>query len=97
IYRIPLMLHEHGLDDIVCDKLRLEAEPADLSEWVKVLDAKLNPLKSVSIAMVGKYMELLDAYKSLNEALIHAGIQGRIKVNVDYIDSEDIERHGTER
>ncbi|SJN12452.1 CTP synthase [Halomonas citrativorans] len=97
IYRIPLMLHEHGLDDIVCDKLRLEAEPADLSEWVKVLDAKLNPLKSVSIAMVGKYMELLDAYKSLNEALIHAGIQGRIKVNIDYIDAEDIERHGTER
>ncbi|WP_427030034.1 CTP synthase [Halomonas sp. H2] len=97
IYRIPLMLHEHGLDDIVCDKLRLDAEPADLSEWVKVLDSKLNPLKSVSIAMVGKYMELLDAYKSLNEALIHAGIQGRIKVNVDYIDAEDIERHGTER
>ncbi|MGM0823974.1 MAG: CTP synthase [Pseudomonadota bacterium] len=97
IYRIPLMLHEHGLDDIVCDKLRLEAPAADLSEWVKVLDSKLNPLKSVSIAMVGKYMELLDAYKSLNEALIHAGIQGRIKVNIDYIDSEDIERHGTER
>ncbi|QNI02089.1 CTP synthase [Halomonas sp. SH5A2] len=97
IYRIPLMLHEHGLDDIVCDKLRLEAGPADLSEWVKVLDAKLNPLKSVSIAMVGKYMELLDAYKSLNEALIHAGIQGRIKVNIDFVDSEDIERHGTER
>ncbi|WP_447042975.1 CTP synthase [Vreelandella sp. H-I2] len=97
IYRIPLMLHEHGLDEIVCDKLRLEAPEADLSEWVKVLDSKLNPLKSVSIAMVGKYMELLDAYKSLNEALIHAGIQGRIKVNVDYIDSEDIERHGTER
>ncbi|KPQ24529.1 MAG: CTP synthase [Halomonas sp. HL-48] len=97
IYRIPLMLHEHGLDDIVCDKLRLEAPAADLSEWVKVLDSKLNPLKSVSIAMVGKYMELLDAYKSLNEALIHAGIQGRIKINIDYIDSEDIERHGTER
>lgn len=97
IYRIPLMLHEHGLDEIVCDKLRLEAPEADLSEWVKVLDSKLNPLKSVSISMVGKYMELLDAYKSLNEALIHAGIQGRIKVNVDYIDSEDIERHGTER
>ncbi|SDN66126.1 CTP synthase [Vreelandella arcis] len=97
IYRIPLMLHEHGLDDIVCDKLRLEAPEADLSEWVKVLDAKLNPLKSVSIAMVGKYMELLDAYKSLNEALTHAGIQGRIKVNIDFIDSEDIERHGAER
>ncbi|MDI5919715.1 CTP synthase [Halomonas sp. LR5S13] len=97
IYRIPLMLHEQGLDDIVCDKLRLEAHEADLGEWVHVLDAKLNPLKSINIAMVGKYMELLDAYKSLNEALIHAGIQTRVKVNVDYIDSEDIERHGTER
>ncbi|MCK0745349.1 CTP synthase [Chromohalobacter nigrandesensis] len=97
IYRIPLMLHEHGLDEIICDKLRLEADEVDLGEWVHVLDAKLNPLKSVNIAMVGKYMELLDAYKSLNEALIHAGIQGRVKVNIDYIDSEDIERHGTER
>ena len=97
IYRIPLMLHEHGLDEIVCNKLQLEAGEADLSDWVRVLDAKLNPLKSVSIAMVGKYMELLDAYKSLNEALIHAGIQDRIKVNVDYIDAEDIEHHGTER
>lgn len=97
IYRIPLMLHEHGLDEIVCDKFRLTADEADLSEWIKVLDAKLNPLKSVSVAMVGKYMDLLDAYKSLNEALIHAGIQGRIKVNVDFIDSEDIEHHGTER
>ncbi|MBS9403166.1 CTP synthase [Halomonas sp. TRM85114] len=97
IYRIPLMLHEQGLDEIVCDKLRLEADEADLAEWVKVLDAKLNPLKSINIAMVGKYMELLDAYKSLNEALIHAGIQTRMKVNVDYIDSEDIEHHGPER
>jgi len=97
IYRIPLMLHEHGLDEIVCNKFNLDAGEADLSDWVRVLDAKLNPLKSVSIAMVGKYMELLDAYKSLNEALIHAGIQDRIKVNVDYIDAEDIEHHGTER
>ncbi|WP_110675107.1 CTP synthase [Salinicola sp. RZ23] len=97
IYRIPLMLHEHGLDDIVCDKLRLDAPAADLGEWVHVLDAKLNPLKSINIAMVGKYMELLDAYKSLNEALTHAGIQTRVKVNVEYIDSELIERHGTER
>ncbi|QEA37956.1 CTP synthase [Pistricoccus aurantiacus] len=97
IYRIPLMLHEHRLDDIVCDKLRLEAAEADLSEWIRVLDAKINPLKTVNIAMVGKYMELLDAYKSLNEALIHAGIQGRVKVNIDYVDSEDIEHHGTER
>ncbi|MCK2184612.1 CTP synthase [Halomonas getboli] len=97
IYRIPLMLHQHGLDEIVCDKLRLEASEADLSEWIRVLDAKLNPLKSINIAMVGKYMELLDAYKSLNEALVHAGIQTRVKVNIDYIDSEDIERHGPER
>ncbi|MDN3557570.1 CTP synthase [Halomonas maura] len=97
IYRIPLMLHEHGLDEIVCDKLRLEAGEADLTEWIRVLDAKLNPLKSINIAMVGKYMELLDAYKSLNEALVHAGIQSRVKVNIDYIDSEDIERHGPER
>ncbi|GHB20514.1 CTP synthase [Salinicola rhizosphaerae] len=97
IYRIPLMLHEHGLDEIVCDKLRLEAEPADLAEWIHVLDAKLNPLKTINIAMVGKYMELLDAYKSLNEALIHAGIQTRVKVNVEYVDSELIERHGIER
>lgn len=97
IYRIPLMLSEQGLDEIVCDKLRLEAKPADLSEWVHVLDAKLNPLKTINIAMVGKYMELLDAYKSLNEALIHAGIQTRVKVNIEYIDSEEIERVGVER
>jgi CTP synthase len=95
--KIPLMLHEAGLDEIVCDKLRLEAKEADMSEWVSVLDAKLNPLKTINIAMVGKYMELLDAYKSLNEALIHAGIQGRVKVNVDFIDSEEIERNGTDR
>ncbi|WP_445619394.1 CTP synthase [Kushneria sp. Sum13] len=97
IYRIPLMLHDHELDDIVCDKLRLDPPAADLSEWVKVLDAKLNPLKTINIAMVGKYMELLDAYKSLNESLMHAGIQTRVKVNIDYIDSETIEREGVER
>ncbi|WP_456269608.1 CTP synthase [Kushneria sp. AK178] len=97
IYRIPLMLHDHELDDIVCDKLRLEAAPADLGEWVRVLDAKLNPLKTINIAMVGKYMELLDAYKSLNESLMHAGIQTRVKVNIDYVDSETIEREGVER
>lgn len=97
IYRIPSMLHEQGLDTIVAHKLNLQCEEADLSEWVSVVDAKLNPLKTVRIAMVGKYMELLDAYKSLIEAMGHAGIKTRTKVEIEYIDSEDIERHGTER
>ena len=97
IYAIPRMLHEYGLDQLVIERFGLDAREADLSEWDAVVDSLMNPQDEVTIAMVGKYMELLDAYKSLNEALIHAGIQGRIKVNVDYIDSEDIERHGTER
>ncbi|MEC9077296.1 MAG: CTP synthase [Pseudomonadota bacterium] len=94
IYRIPSMLHEQGLDQLIVDKLSLECQQADLSEWVRVVDAHLNPLKSVEIAMVGKYMDLLDAYKSLIEAMIHAGIQTRTRVNFRYIDSEDIEKRG---
>ena len=94
IYRIPIMLHEQGLDQLIVDKLSLECADADLSEWVRVVDAHLNPLKSVEIAMVGKYMDLLDAYKSLIEAVIHAGIQTRTRVNFQYIDSEDIEKRG---
>jgi CTP synthase len=94
IYRIPSMLHEQGLDQLIVDKLSLECQDADLSEWVRVVDAHLNPLKSVEIAMVGKYMDLLDAYKSLIEAMIHAGIQTRTRVNFRYIDSEDIEKRG---
>ncbi len=94
IYRIPSMLHEQGLDQLVVDKLSLECQQADLSEWIRVADAHLNPLKSVEIAMVGKYMDLLDAYKSLIEAMIHAGIQTRTRVNLRYIDSEDIEKRG---
>ncbi|HEY5717745.1 MAG TPA: CTP synthase, partial [Motiliproteus sp.] len=97
IYRIPRMLHEEGLDEIIVEKFRLDCQPADLSEWDAVVDAKLNPHKEVTIAMVGKYMELLDAYKSLIEAMTHAGIKNRTKVNLRYIDSEDIERHGTDR
>ncbi|WP_028299206.1 CTP synthase [Oceanospirillum beijerinckii] len=97
IYRIPGMLHEQNLDEIVVKRFGLDCKPADLSEWVAVADAKLNPLKSINIAMVGKYMELLDAYKSLIEAIDHAGIQNRTKVNIEYIDSEEIERNGTER
>ncbi|WP_421866825.1 CTP synthase [Motiliproteus sp.] len=95
IYRIPRMLHEQGLDEIIVDKFRIECAPADLSEWDDVVDAKLNPHREVTIAMVGKYMELLDAYKSLIEAMTHAGIKNRAKVNLRYIDSEDIERKGT--
>jgi len=96
IYRIPIMLHEQGLDQLIVDKLSLECQEADLSEWVRVVDAHLNPLKSVEIAMVGKYMDLLDAYKSLIEAMIHAGIQTRTRINFRYIDSEDIEKRGLE-
>ena len=94
IYRIPSMLHEQCLDQLVVEKLSLDCQQADLSEWVHVADAHLNPLKSVEIAMVGKYMDLLDAYKSLIEAMIHAGIQTRTRVNFRYIDSEDIEKRG---
>ena len=94
IYRIPLLLHEQGLDDIVVNKLRLNASPADLSEWTNVVDALANPAKEVSIAIVGKYVDHSDAYKSLNEALIHAGISSRTKVNLNYIDSESIEDEG---
>lgn len=96
IYRIPIMLHEQGLDQLIVDKLSLKCQEADLSEWVRVVDAHLNPLKSVEIAMVGKYMDLLDAYKSLIEAMIHAGIQTRTRINFRYIDSEDIEKRGVE-
>ncbi len=97
IYRIPSMLHAQNLDKIVVDRFGLDCKPADLSEWIAVADAKLNPLKTINIAMVGKYMELLDAYKSLIEAIDHAGIKNRTKVNIEYIDSEEIERNGPER
>ena len=94
IYRIPSVLHAQGLDDFVVERFGLECGSTDLAEWERVVDAKLNPEHEVTIAMVGKYMELLDAYKSLIEALSHAGIQARTKVNVRYIDSEDIEQQG---
>ncbi|BES71880.1 CTP synthase [Marinobacter nanhaiticus D15-8W] len=95
IYEIPRMLHGHGLDEIIIERFGLEAGPADLSEWDAVVEAQLNPEHEVTIAMVGKYMELLDAYKSLIESLLHAGIKTRTKININYIDSEDIERDGT--
>ena len=94
IYKIPGILHSQGLDDFVMERFGLECDGADLSEWDRVIDAKLNPKQEVTIAMVGKYMELLDAYKSLIEAMSHAGIETQTKVKLRYIDSEDIENQG---
>ena len=95
IYRLPLLLHDAQLDDIVVEKLGLDCPPADLHEWQAVVDGKLNSREVVTIAMVGKYMDLLDAYKSLNEALSAAGIHSRTRLDMRYIDSERIEREGT--
>ncbi|MDD5228513.1 MAG: CTP synthase, partial [Methylococcales bacterium] len=97
IYRIPLMLHEQGLDEIVVRRLRLDAPPADLHEWHTVLKALSESKEEVSIAIVGKYVDHTDAYKSINEALIHAGIRNRLKVKIVYIDSELIEDEGVAR
>ncbi len=97
IYRIPLLLHEQGLDDIVVKRLRLDVPPADLTEWQTVLEAMKHAEHEVTIAVVGKYVDHSDAYKSLNEALIHAGIRNRIKVNINYIDSEIIQDEGVAR
>src|SRR6476469_4249428 len=96
IYKIPVMLHKQGLDEIVCRKLDLAAYPADLSQWEKIAFALENPEHEVDIAMVGKYVDLQDSYKSLSEALIHAGIHPRNKVNIHYVDSEQIEAKGVE-
>jgi CTP synthase len=96
IYRIPILLHEQGLDDIVVDKLRLEAAPTDLAEWRQVVNAKMNPEAAVNVAMVGKYVQIRDSYISLNEALTHGGVRTRTRVNVHYIESADIEAQGTD-
>jgi CTP synthase len=95
IYKIPLLLNAEHLDDIICNKLRIEAPPADLSEWQSVVDAKANPLHRVDIAMVGKYVDFQDSYMSLNEALIHAGIHTRTKVKIHFVEAEQIERDGS--
>jgi len=96
IYKIPAFFHDQGLDEIVCRKLGIKAPPADLSKWQQLLEALANPLHEVDIALVGKYVDLADSYKSLTEALIHAGIHTRTKLNVHYIDSESIEKNGLE-
>ena len=94
IYRIPEMLHQQHLDQIVVEKFCLDIPPADLSEWADVMDRDNNPENEVTIGMVGKYMELLDAYKSLIEAIRHAGLKTCTKVNIRYVDSKLIEQEG---
>ena len=94
IYKIPLLLHDQDLDDIVIDKLRLNAPPTDLAEWRAVVSAKQNPEAVVDIGMVGKYVQIRDSYISLNEALMHGGIKTRTRVNIHYFESQDIERSG---
>jgi len=95
LYKIPLVLYEQGLDDIVVDKLKFEVPAADLSEWQAVVDAKAHPEAEVDVAMVGKYMDLKDSYISLAEALLHAGIQTHTRVNIHYVESEELEAQGT--
>ncbi len=95
IYRLPLLLHSAGLDDIVLEKLGLDCPPANLHEWQAVIDGKLNAKRHATVAMVGKYMDLLDAYKSLNEALSAAGVHTGTRLEMRYIDSERLEREGT--
>ncbi len=94
LYKIPLLLNEQGLDDIVINKLGLDAPPADLDEWKLVVQAKASPESEVNIAMVGKYMDLKDSYISLTEALMHGGIKTRTRVNIHYIEAQQIEEEG---
>jgi CTP synthase len=94
IYKIPMMLHEQMLDEIVCHKLQVLARAADLSAWRRIVEALEHPEHEVDIAFVGKYVDLQDSYKSLNEAIVHAGIHTRSRVNVHYVDSEEIEKSG---
>lgn len=96
IYQIPSLLAEEGLDELVVQKLGFSVPPADLSDWQRVLDLQMNPKNEICLKMVGKYMDLLDAYKSLNEALVHAGIHTETKVKVEFIDSEKVETEGTD-
>lgn len=96
IYEVPLMLHAQGLDDIVCRKLGLETKPADLSAWENIVYRLKHPKRQVTIGMVGKYVDYADSYKSLNEALTHAGIHTETKVVTKFIDASEIEEKGTD-
>ncbi|MFZ2161658.1 MAG: CTP synthase [Sideroxyarcus sp.] len=96
IYKVPQMLHEQGLDRIICEELALNAPPADLSVWHNLIKAQDNPQHEVTIGMVGKYVDLTESYKSLIEALRHAGIHTATRVKIEYLDSEAIESGGTD-
>ncbi|MFV1921475.1 MAG: CTP synthase [Methylotenera sp.] len=96
IYQIPLLLHDQMMDEIVCHKLGILAKAANLTEWKKITNALANPKHEVDIAFVGKYVDLTESYKSLTEALIHAGIHTNAKVNIHFIDSEEVEKSGTD-
>ncbi len=96
IYAIPGLLHDQMLDEIVCHKLGILAKAADLSSWKKIVEAVEHPKYELNIAFVGKYVDLTESYKSLTEALIHAGIHTRSKVRIHFVDSEDIEKNGTD-
>ena len=96
IYKVPEDLHNQGLDEVVVSKLGLKCAKADLSEWKNVVSKLERPNHSVDIAMVGKYMDLTESYKSLSEALIHAGVHTQTKVNIHYFDSEEVEKNGAE-
>lgn len=90
IYKVPRMLHNQEIDDIICEKLQLNTPPADFAIWDKIVNNLDHPLHIVDIAMVGKYVDLTESYKSLNEALIHAGIHAKAKVNIHYVDAETL-------
>ena len=94
IYKIPAILKSQGIDDLVLERFGMDCPEADLSEWEKVLYLESNPVGEVTIGFVGKYVELPDAYKSVNEALAHAGLHNRVTVNIRYIDSQDVETKG---
>lgn len=96
IYQIPALLKSQGLDEFICQRFHLNCPEADLSEWEQVLYQEANPVGDVTIGMVGKYTELPDAYKSVNEALKHAGLKNRLSVHIKYIDSQDVETKGTD-
>jgi CTP synthase len=94
IYKVPGMLHAQGIDEIICEQLQLDLPKADLAVWDRIIDAIEHPDHVVNIAMVGKYVDLTESYKSLSEALKHAGVHTRSQVNIHYLDSEEVERDG---